>query len=69
MSDMRYDLRISAHEILGMTQVLVEVWTHPHDYSQRSERAYRRLFDVGEGVDSTIERWVRDVLVGVAEHL
>lgn len=69
MPDMRYELRISANEMLGTTQVLVVVVGHPHEYSHaKSERLYRRLFEVPAEPDA-VERWVRDVLVGVAEYL
>ena len=69
MPDMRYDLRISAHEIMGTPQVLVEVFGHPSAFTQNSERLFRRLYDVEDADPADVQRWVRDVLVAVAEHL
>lgn len=67
MPDMRYELRISAHEVLGVSQALIEVFGHPADLRQPSERLVRRLVDVNDAEDPTPEVWARDVCVALAE--
>lgn len=69
MPDMRYELRVNAHEVLGFSQALVEVWGHSPDLTQPSQRLIRRLVDSNDDEDPTPERWARDLLVAIAEHL
>lgn len=69
MSDMRYELRISGHELLESTSVLVEVWGHPHDLRDQAERLVRRLVDVEDTGFLEPDEWIREVVRGLAEHL
>lgn len=66
---MRYDTTIRANDIMGITRVLVTV----HDPAVRtltSPPVLRLALDVEADSDGqTVEDYVRDVLVAIAEHL
>lgn len=68
MSDMRYELRISAHEILGSSQALVEVYGHDPTLMTQSKRLVRVFVDTDDAENPTPERWARDICVAIAEH-
>lgn len=69
MPDMRYELRISGHEIMGSSTLLIEVWGNPYDLTEKRQRLLRRIVDVDHDGQETPQRWARDCIVALAEHL
>lgn len=69
MPDMRYRARLDAQEVMGTVHAVVEVWALEPDPLEKDRRIYRRSFDCDPAGEPGSGRWVRDLLVEIAEHL
>lgn len=69
MPDMRYRTRVDAQEVMGRVHTVVEVWALEPDPLEKDQRIYRRTFDCDPAGEPGSARWVRDLLVEIAEHL
>lgn len=69
MSQMRYEIQVSAFQVLDGAQVSVVVREHPSDVSLKIERPLRFHFTATDLDVSKPDSWARDVLVEVLEHL
>lgn len=66
---MRYSVRIEAHEVMGFTQAGVFLYAHPEDLREQPVREMRKFVTVEHDTEMPPEDYLRDLLVGVLEHL
>ena len=69
MSDVRYAVQIQAAEIMDTVTVSVVVQALAHDPTEKDRRVWARRYDCDPEGQPGSDRWVRDILVQVAEHL